>query len=70
MTDLPYPDDPGRTHWDGCYRERGHHNCAVAKIDQLEEELRKLARKCQCPCGCDRPASTMWHGIDVCETCA
>lgn len=25
----------GRTHYDGCWRESGHHACAVALIDQL-----------------------------------
>lgn len=26
---LPYPVDATRTHFDGCWRERGHHNCAI-----------------------------------------
>lgn len=34
-TALPYPVDEGRTHWEGCYRVRGHHNCAVALVDSL-----------------------------------
>lgn len=32
---MPYPEDRGRTHWPGCWRERGHHNCAVAEIERL-----------------------------------
>lgn len=36
---LPYPPDTGRTHYEGCWRERGHHNCAVARVDELREEL-------------------------------
>lgn len=39
--DLPYPPDEGRTHYDGCWRNRGHHNCAVAHADRLIAELRK-----------------------------
>lgn len=35
---LPYPADQGSTHWDGCWRERGHHNCAVLQVDALTRE--------------------------------
>lgn len=35
---FPYPPDTGRTHWDDCWRERGHHNCAVARVERLEAE--------------------------------
>jgi hypothetical protein len=34
---MPYPDNPGKTHWDGCYVQRGHHNCAVRKINEMKE---------------------------------
>jgi hypothetical protein len=34
-TTYPYPEDTGRTHWEGCWRERGHHNCAVAEVERL-----------------------------------
>ena len=27
-----------RTHWDGCWRERTHHECAVARCEELDEE--------------------------------
>lgn len=27
-----------RTHWDGCWRERTHHECAVARCEELERE--------------------------------
>jgi hypothetical protein len=42
---LPYPDDPGQTHYAGCYRARGHHNCAVALIEEQGAELR-IYRNC------------------------
>jgi len=42
MSDLPYPDDKGQTHWEGCYRERGHHNCCVVEVEQLRKERRHL----------------------------
>jgi hypothetical protein len=25
----------GRTHWEGCYKEYGHKDCAVAQIERL-----------------------------------
>ena len=28
-----------RTHWDDCWRERSHHDCAVARIESLLMEL-------------------------------
>lgn len=37
----PYPDNPGATHWEGCWRHRGHHNCAVAMITALSGWLQK-----------------------------
>jgi hypothetical protein len=33
--EYPYPEDAGRTHYEGCWRERGHHNCAVAEVERL-----------------------------------
>lgn len=39
---LPYPPDTGHTHYDGCWRERGHHNCAVARLDEAEAEVTAL----------------------------
>ena len=39
MTDLPHPDNPGQTHFEGCWRHPGHHNCAVTLIDRLQAEL-------------------------------
>jgi hypothetical protein len=38
MSDTPYPDNPGATHFDGCWRTRGHHNCAVAEVERLRAE--------------------------------
>jgi hypothetical protein len=34
---MPYPDNNGQTHYEGCWRERGHHNCAVALVERLEK---------------------------------
>lgn len=56
--EYPYPPDDGSTHWDGCWRERRHHNCAVGEIKRLREALEEIAeKKCTCtqavgPCGC------------------
>lgn len=33
----PYPDNDGQTHWDGCWSERGHHNCAVEEVRRLRK---------------------------------
>jgi hypothetical protein len=38
-TDSPYPERRGQTHYESCYRDRGHHNCAVAEVDRLRAEL-------------------------------
>jgi hypothetical protein len=40
-TELPYGDVPGQTHWDGCWRARGHHNCAVREIERLRAAPRE-----------------------------
>lgn len=37
--DLPYHDEPERTHWEGCYRSPKHHNCAVEEVDRLRAQL-------------------------------
>ncbi len=29
---------PGTTHWEECWRTRGHHDCAVAQIERLRAE--------------------------------
>jgi hypothetical protein len=39
---YPYPDDPGGTHWHECWRNAGHHNCAVAEIERLREQINQL----------------------------
>lgn len=31
--------DDGRTHWDGCWKDRAHHGCAVALAERLEADL-------------------------------
>jgi hypothetical protein len=36
---LPYPPDRGKTHYDGCWQNRGHHNCAVRKIQELSKSI-------------------------------
>lgn len=35
MSDLPYPENEGQTHYTGCWRDRGHHNCALRMIEEL-----------------------------------
>ncbi len=35
--------DDGRTHWPACYRERGHHECAVDEVDRLRAALATIA---------------------------
>jgi hypothetical protein len=37
-TKFPYPENPGQTHFEGCWREQGHHNCAVARLDAQQRE--------------------------------
>lgn len=36
--DMPYEPDRGRTHYDGCWHSRGHHNCAVQRIKDVHAE--------------------------------
>ena len=38
---YPHPTNPGQTHWNGCWKDRGHHNCAVAYAMRLEAAIRK-----------------------------
>lgn len=38
---MPYPDNPGKTHYDGCYQVRGHHNCAVDIVNEANERIAK-----------------------------
>jgi len=39
---YPYEPDTGRTHYEGCWRERGHHNCAVAYAEAAEARIQEL----------------------------
>jgi hypothetical protein len=41
---LPYPEDPGQTHYAGCYTERGHHNCAVELVRLFQDCLLRASR--------------------------
>jgi len=36
---YPYPRNDGRTHWEGCWAEQGHHNCAIAEVERLTAAL-------------------------------
>lgn len=36
-TDYPYKPNPGQTHFEGCWKTQGHHNCAVAEVRRLQE---------------------------------
>jgi hypothetical protein len=40
--DLPYPTDDGRTHYEGCWRDRGHHNCAAEMVERLRASNERL----------------------------
>ena len=42
MSEYPYPDNPGQTHWGECYMQRGHHNCAIARINELTTRIHEL----------------------------
>jgi len=42
VSDYPYPIDDGRTHSAGCWRWRGHHNCAVRKVEVMAAMLRRV----------------------------
>jgi len=33
------PMSDGTTHWEGCWKDRGHHACSLAENDRLREEL-------------------------------
>lgn len=35
-------DDAGQTHYDGCWKARGHHNCARNRIRVLEAQINAL----------------------------
>lgn len=39
---YPYPEDEGQTHYEGCWRERGHHNCAVKRAEGLRDRVEQL----------------------------
>lgn len=54
--DYPYPRDIGRTHYDGCWQNRKHHNCAVAEADNLRALLL-------------RHRWNGYHGPLMCEAC-
>lgn len=43
--DMPYPADHYGTHWEGCYRERRHHNCAVEMVDHLSAYIAALEER-------------------------
>lgn len=54
------------THWEGCWQARGHHECAIARMLELEAENDKALdfissrgyRRCDIPaCNCGS-----WHG--------
>ena len=43
--ELPYDVNDGRTHYDGCYMHRGHHNCAIIKIQEQRKTIGSLGRE-------------------------
>lgn len=34
-----YPENDGQTHHETCWRTRGHHECAIRRVEELEAEL-------------------------------
>jgi hypothetical protein len=32
----------GRTHWEGCWQEAGHHDCATAALRKARAEVERL----------------------------
>ena len=32
----------GRTHWEGCYKEYGHKDCALDRIERLQAKVEAL----------------------------
>lgn len=41
MSSTPRPEPSAletdfRTHWEGCWEHRGHHECAIARVRELE----------------------------------
>lgn len=40
--EMPYPTNPGGTHYEGCWQDRRHHNCAVALARRQENEIAAL----------------------------
>lgn len=33
---MPYADNPGQTHYQGCWRDRRHHACAAERVLELQ----------------------------------
>ena len=64
---LPYPDDRGQTHYDGCYQMPRHHNCAVVEIERLRAALKRHGRHVRCERLCTREGCDK-HGHIAC-TC-
>jgi hypothetical protein len=40
---MSAPTEWDRTHYEGCYETRGHHECAIAEIDRLSVANARLA---------------------------
>lgn len=36
----PYPENPGATHYAGCWKDKGHHHCAVWYCEQWATTFR------------------------------
>lgn len=34
-----------RTHWEGCWRDRAHHECAVRRVEELKNTLEDLVQR-------------------------
>lgn len=76
---LPYAPDTGRTHYEGCWRDNGHHKCAVHEVERLKQqnaEYREAmalfgVERCK-PCGGTGVQESLDddHAYDPCDRCA
>jgi len=45
------PQSYDQTHYDGCWMTRGHHDCAIRRVQKLEEENILLRKQLADACG-------------------